>query len=66
VAQRCRRGVAIGAAGVDSLQSFVNAPDLFGRPLRVTEIAAADEIAAAASLLMDRPRRISRGYLAGA
>ena len=45
-------GVAIGAAGVDSLQSFVNAPDLFGRPLRVTEIAAADEIAAAASLLM--------------
>ena len=45
-------GVAIGAAGVDSLQSFVHAPDLFGRPLRVTEIAAADEIAAAASLLM--------------
>ena len=45
-------GVAIGAAGVGSLQSFVNAPDLFGRPLRVTEIAVADEIAAAASLLM--------------
>jgi coenzyme F420-0:L-glutamate ligase/coenzyme F420-1:gamma-L-glutamate ligase len=45
-------GVAIGAAGVDSLQSFVNAPDLFGRPLRVTEIAVADEIAAGASLLM--------------
>jgi coenzyme F420-0:L-glutamate ligase / coenzyme F420-1:gamma-L-glutamate ligase len=45
-------GVAIGAAGVDSLQNFVNTPDLFGRPLRVTEIATADEIAAAASLLM--------------
>ena len=45
-------GVAIGAAGVNSLQSFVNRPDLFGRPLRVTEIATADEIAAAASLLM--------------
>jgi coenzyme F420-0:L-glutamate ligase / coenzyme F420-1:gamma-L-glutamate ligase len=45
-------GVAIGAAGVNSLQSFVNTPDLFGRPLRVTEIAIADEIAAAASLLM--------------
>lgn len=45
-------GVAIGAAGVNSLQSFVNAPDLFGRPLRVTEIATADEIAASASLLM--------------
>ena len=45
-------GVAIGAAGVNSLQSFVNRPDLFGRPLRVTEIATADEIAASASLLM--------------
>jgi coenzyme F420-0:L-glutamate ligase / coenzyme F420-1:gamma-L-glutamate ligase len=45
-------GVAIGAAGVNSLQSFANTPDLFGRPLRVTEIATADEIAAAASLLM--------------
>jgi coenzyme F420-0:L-glutamate ligase/coenzyme F420-1:gamma-L-glutamate ligase len=45
-------GVAIGAAGVGSLQSFVNAPDLFGRPLRATEIAIADEIAASASLLM--------------
>jgi coenzyme F420-0:L-glutamate ligase / coenzyme F420-1:gamma-L-glutamate ligase len=45
-------GVAIGAAGVNSLQSFVNTPDLFGRPLRVTEIAIADEIAASASLLM--------------
>jgi coenzyme F420-0:L-glutamate ligase / coenzyme F420-1:gamma-L-glutamate ligase len=45
-------GVAIGAAGVCSLQSFVNSPDLFGRPLRVTEIAIADEIAAGASLLM--------------
>ena len=45
-------GVAIGAAGVNSLQSFAGTPDLFGRPLRVTEIAIADEIAAAASLLM--------------
>jgi coenzyme F420-0:L-glutamate ligase/coenzyme F420-1:gamma-L-glutamate ligase len=45
-------GVAIGAAGVDTLQNRINAPDLFDRPLRATEIGAADEIAAAASLLM--------------
>jgi len=45
-------GVALGAAGVPSVVSQVGAPDLFGRALRVTEIAVADEIAAAASLVM--------------
>jgi len=45
-------GVALGAAGLPSLQSLVGAPDLFGRVLRVTEVAFADEIAAAASMLM--------------
>lgn len=45
-------GVAIGAAGLPSLLDLVGAPDLFGRAMRVTEIAIADEIAAAASLVM--------------
>jgi len=45
-------GVALGAAGLPSLQSLIGSPDLFGRALRVTEVAFADEIAAAASLLM--------------
>ncbi len=45
-------GVALGAAGLPALRNMVGAPDLFGRKLRVTEIAIADEIAAAASLLM--------------
>jgi coenzyme F420-0:L-glutamate ligase/coenzyme F420-1:gamma-L-glutamate ligase len=45
-------GVAIGAAGVPSLVSRIGDADLFGRVLKVTEIATADEIAAAASLLM--------------
>ena len=45
-------GVAIGAAGLPALVSLVGMPDLFGRALRVTEVAIADEIAAAASLLM--------------
>ena len=45
-------GVAIGAAGVPSLRNMVDVPDIFGRKMRVTEIAVADEIAAAASLVM--------------
>lgn len=45
-------GVALGAAGVPALRDLVGEPDLFGRALRVTEHAAADEIASAASLLM--------------
>jgi coenzyme F420-0:L-glutamate ligase/coenzyme F420-1:gamma-L-glutamate ligase len=45
-------GVALGAAGLPSLRNLVGQPDLFGRRLRVSEHAAADDIAAAASLLM--------------
>ena len=45
-------GVALGAAGLPVVCNMVGAPDLFGRKMRVTEIAVADEIAAAASLLM--------------
>jgi coenzyme F420-0:L-glutamate ligase/coenzyme F420-1:gamma-L-glutamate ligase len=45
-------GVALGAAGVASLRDLAGEPDLFGRALRITEHAAADEIASAASLLM--------------
>jgi coenzyme F420-0:L-glutamate ligase/coenzyme F420-1:gamma-L-glutamate ligase len=45
-------GVAIGAAGLPTLQSLVGQPDLYGRALRITEVALADELAAAASLVM--------------
>ena len=45
-------GVALGAAGLPSLLDLVGAPDLYGRAMRVTQVALADEIAAAASLLM--------------
>src|SRR5215475_493371 len=45
-------GVALGAAGLPVLRNMIGSPDLFGRKLRVTEIALADEIAAAASLVM--------------
>jgi coenzyme F420-0:L-glutamate ligase / coenzyme F420-1:gamma-L-glutamate ligase len=45
-------GVALGAAGLPPLKDMIGEPDLFGRPMQVTSIAIADEIAAGASLLM--------------
>ena len=42
--------VAIGAAGLAPLDEWVGRPDAFGRDLRVTSIAVADSIAAAADL----------------
>lgn len=52
-AWRCgTTGVALGAAGLPALVDLRGHPDLYGRALRVTEIGFADEIAAAASLLM--------------
>src|SRR4029077_15356570 len=50
-----RRGtcsVAIGAAGLPSLMDLRGSPDLFGRALQVSITGHADEIAAAASLVM--------------
>lgn len=59
-------GAAIGAAGLPGLIDMRGLPDMNGRILRVTEIAHADEIAAAASLMMGqaaegRPVVIVRG-----
>jgi coenzyme F420-0:L-glutamate ligase/coenzyme F420-1:gamma-L-glutamate ligase len=59
-------GVAIGCAGLPALLDLRGDPDLFGRSLQVTVVAYADEIAAAASLLMGqadeaRPVVIVRG-----
>ena len=45
-------GVAIGCAGLPSLVDLRGKPDLFGRELHVTLTGFADEIAAAAGLLM--------------
>lgn len=45
-------GVALGAAGLPAMMDLRGKPDLYGRPLRVTETGFADEVAAAASLLM--------------
>jgi coenzyme F420-0:L-glutamate ligase/coenzyme F420-1:gamma-L-glutamate ligase len=45
-------GVALGSAGVPALMDLRGKPDLHGRPLQFTETGFADEVAAAASLLM--------------
>jgi coenzyme F420-0:L-glutamate ligase/coenzyme F420-1:gamma-L-glutamate ligase len=45
-------GISIGISGLPALVDMRGKPDLFGFQLRVTEIAAADELAAGASLVM--------------
>jgi coenzyme F420-0:L-glutamate ligase / coenzyme F420-1:gamma-L-glutamate ligase len=45
-------GVAIGVAGMPALMDLRGEPDLFGYRLRITQVGVADELAAAASLLM--------------
>ena len=45
-------GIALGAAGLPAVIDWRGHPDLFGRTLEVTETGFADEIAAAASLVM--------------
>lgn len=45
-------GTAIGCSGIDPLWRRVGEKDLYGRELETTEIATADELAAASSLIM--------------
>ena len=59
-------GTAIGVSGLPGLLDLRGTPDLFGRALRTTDLGLADEIAAAASLLMGqagegRPIVLARG-----
>lgn len=50
--RRGTAGVAIGAAGLPAVVDLRGRPDLFGRALQVSIVGFADEIAAAASLVM--------------
>jgi coenzyme F420-0:L-glutamate ligase/coenzyme F420-1:gamma-L-glutamate ligase len=58
--------VAIGVAGLSPLVSYVGLHDPHGHLLRMTELAVADELAAAAGLVMGKLERIPvvriRGY----
>jgi coenzyme F420-0:L-glutamate ligase/coenzyme F420-1:gamma-L-glutamate ligase len=44
--------MAIGTAGFEPLEDLIGTGDLFGRKMEVTEVAVADELAAAASFVM--------------
>jgi coenzyme F420-0:L-glutamate ligase/coenzyme F420-1:gamma-L-glutamate ligase len=57
-------GIAIGCAGFDPLNNQVGERDLFGNVLEVTEPAIADELAAAASLVMGQAAEACPAVLA--
>ncbi len=58
--------VAIGVAGLRPLQTFLGVPDAHGYTLQATILAIADELAAAAELVMGKldrvPVAVVRGY----
>jgi coenzyme F420-0:L-glutamate ligase/coenzyme F420-1:gamma-L-glutamate ligase len=59
-------GTAIGLSGMAGLLDLRTKPDLFGRPLKTSELGLADELASAASLVMGqssegRPVVLARG-----
>ena len=59
--------VAIGIAGIQPIKSYIGTLDMYGKKLKVTEIAVVDEIASAAELLMGKSERVPvvivRGYV---
>ena len=60
-------GLAIGVAGFTALEDYIGKHDIYGRELLVTQVAAADEMAAGASLVMGQttektPIVLVRGY----
>ena len=61
-------GLAIGVAGFTALEDYIGGHDIYGRELQVTQVGAADEMAAGASLVMGQttektPVVIVRGYV---
>jgi coenzyme F420-0:L-glutamate ligase/coenzyme F420-1:gamma-L-glutamate ligase len=63
-------GTAIGVAGMAGLLDLRTRPDLYGRPLKTSELGLADELASAASLIMGqanegRPIVLARGLTDG-
>ena len=61
--------VAIGVAGMSALRDYRGGTDPYGNPLRMTEVADADQVAAAAELVMGKlggvPVAVVRGLSYG-
>ena len=57
--------VAIGLAGMVPIKSYIGEKDMYGRKLKVTEIAIADELASAAELVMGKSKGIPVAVIKG-
>lgn len=57
--------VALGVAGLAPLLDYRGQPDMHGRPLRVTVVAVADELASAAELVMRKSRGLPVAIIRG-
>ena len=57
--------VAVGLAGMGALDDWRGRSDGDGRPLQVTEVAVADEVAAAADLVKGKASRVPAALLRG-
>ena len=63
-----RRGVAdvaIGCAGIAAVVDLRGTADALGRPLEATEVAVADELAAAADLVMGKATGVAAAVIRG-
>ncbi len=57
--------VAIGCAGIAAVVDLRGATDSLGRPLEVTEVAVADELASAAELVMGKASGVAAAIIRG-
>jgi coenzyme F420-0:L-glutamate ligase/coenzyme F420-1:gamma-L-glutamate ligase len=57
--------VAIGVAGINPIRSYIGEEDMYGKKLKVTEIAVVDELASAAELVMGKSKRIPVAVIRG-
>jgi coenzyme F420-0:L-glutamate ligase / coenzyme F420-1:gamma-L-glutamate ligase len=57
--------VAIGVAGINPIMSYVGKKDMYGKKLRVTEIAVVDELASTAELVMRKSKGIPIAVIRG-
>ena len=57
--------VAIGLAGMAALRDYIGLPDSAGRPLQMTMLAVADELASAAEIIMGKLDRIPAAIVRG-
>ncbi|MFZ0345820.1 MAG: coenzyme F420-0:L-glutamate ligase [Nitrososphaeraceae archaeon] len=57
--------VAIGIAGINPIMSYVGKKDMYGKKLKVTEIAVVDELASTAELVMGKSKGIPIAVIRG-